>query len=344
MRSIIVAWYNPGKRSFEDHVPLLFVGKRNQKLNYSNSIDVIFLEGLTKLSEAYKINLKSLGFRLIDAENIYTELSDQYFKLNRFGDYEKKCFLRWLVIQRLFANEQIIHYDGDIVFNESPDKILEMFKGTTFALHGCPAVTSISDSKWYEQYESELNMFHADIEGYSEKAWVERKGWEITKYSKWAGERHRKIITSDQDFVSHLFHTNRLIQDDIEAIKNKAEGYILIQNPLVIEEHQNESEYIYRRVNDVDYINGKRVLLWHMQSDFNFYLALFLYRQKYTFFRGTLKLNENKENKLLIFIYKVISKITGHHERGYIYRQFFDKGDFSKIFRNEVWWRRSVFP
>jgi hypothetical protein len=344
MKSVIVAWVNEAKKhEFESHVPLLFLGERNLSLGYNNDIDVVFIEGLHFLEEEYKNKLRQTGLKLIDASRIYSNIDTHYTKLNRFGNYEKKCFLRWLVLEQLYKNTPIIHYDGDIVFNEDPAKISRLFNGLTFCMQGCPAVLCISNSVWYDQYRQQLDLFHTDMETYSRKAWNERNGWEETKFNRWAGERHREIITSDQDLISHLIHTGRIMQENVGVIKQKTHDYFLIQNPLVLHEHQDAINLHYERIDKVDYINGKRVLVWHMQSDFNFYLALFLYRKKYTPCKGSLKFYENKENKLLMFIYKVISKITGHHERKYIYRQFFENGDFSKIFQNDVWWKKAVF-
>ena len=121
MKSIIIVWSNKDEKAFEEHVPLLFVGQRNLKLGFSNNIDVLFLDGFNRYG--YKKDLINLGYALHDVEPIYKRLSDTYPVLNRFGDYEKKCFLRWLVINECFPGESIIHYDGDIVFNENPEII-----------------------------------------------------------------------------------------------------------------------------------------------------------------------------------------------------------------------------
>jgi len=103
MKNVIVAWCKNKEKDFEDFVPLLFVGKRNKRLGLSNDLNVLFLGGYDLLNERYKNELSKLGFTLHDVSDLYMHFSDKYYQLNRFGDYEKKCFLRWLVIKEFFA-------------------------------------------------------------------------------------------------------------------------------------------------------------------------------------------------------------------------------------------------
>jgi hypothetical protein len=184
MRHVICCWCNTDAEVFETHVPLHFCGKRNIGLGFEKCLDVLFLSGYERLSDTYRQSLQDVGYRVHDLSAIYSALAEKYSPLNRFGDYEKKCFLRWPAIATYFPGERIVHYDGDIVLNEGPAVIARLLERRTFVLQGCPALTSISNQDWFSQYQEQLNDFGNDIEGYSQRAWKERKGWEISEQQK----------------------------------------------------------------------------------------------------------------------------------------------------------------
>ncbi len=352
MKNIIIAWCNSNEKDFENHVPLNFVGNRNKRLGFSNDINVLFLDGYNFLSDSYKNQLKDLGYNLFDLFSLYSEFDKKYYQLDRFSAYEKKCFLRWLVIDKFFSGEKIIHYDGDIVFNEDPKVIAEKVTGKTFVLQGCPAFTVVSKRDWFNQYNEQLDLFVRDIEKYSSEAWQKRLGWEVTFKTRWAGSRFRKIISSDQDFLSHLMHTGRILQDPVESISLCLNDYVVFQNPLLIHFYDDNFPYTYKREKDIDYftytrVDGqncfykKRVLFWHMQSCFNFYLSKFILRKRLLRFLPLGRLNfrsgwEDKLNKKLI-------RFLNHNNRLNIYRYFFEENDFSGVLKNHIWWKTGVF-
>ncbi len=355
MQSVIIAWCNKDTQSFEEHVPLKFVGQRNAKLGFSNTIQVLFLDGFDRLSDTYKAELKNLGYQLYDASHIYQSFAQQYSRLDRFGDYEKKCFLRWPVINTFFSGQPVVHFDGDIVFNEDPSVITNLVSNKTFVLQGCPAFTVISNQDWFKQYQNQLNLFVADIENYSAQAWKQRIGWNITFKTRWAGSRFREVITSDQDFISHLIHTKQLIQDPIEEVMQCLHDYIYFENPLFIHVYDDNFPYQYKRNNGIDYFEGvridgnpvpfsKKVLFWHMQSCFNFYLSKHILRKKLLgpIPLGRLPLHLSSQGFEESFN-KYARRFLHHTTRLNVYRYFFDKHDFSGIFREHVWWKKGIF-
>ncbi|QQR49676.1 hypothetical protein IPF37_02430 [bacterium] len=353
MKNVIVAWCAESEITFERHVPLAFVGRRNRQLGYSNDIAILFLQGLQLLSDAYKTELRTLGFTLYDASSLYQAHAQRYTQLDRFGDYEKKCFLRWLVIRDVFQNQPVIHYDGDIVFNEDPKIIAEKLTGTTFVLQGCPAFTVISDTGWFVQYQAQLDRFVSNIEEYSAQAWQQRVGWEISFKTRWAGSRFRQTITSDQDLISHLIHTRQLVQQSIENVYERLQDYLLFENPLLINFYDDCFPYKYFRKNGIDYFSysredaqhqryTKRILFWHMQSCFNFYLAKYLLRKKIIMPLGRLSLdleNQTREGRVNRFLKRYVQ----HDRRLSVYEYFFEKHDFSGVFSDKIWWKRGIF-
>ncbi|GLI36592.1 hypothetical protein GHYDROH2_00930 [Geobacter hydrogenophilus] len=342
MSSVIAAWAKGDADDFERHVPLLWLGRRNRTLGSTNPIVVLLLEGIEKLGESYLSQLKSLGFDVIDGSASYQQYNSAFQQLDRFGDYEKKCFLRWLVIEDVFNGAPVIHYDGDIVFNELPEVIHDRLGDKTFVLHGCPAFVSISDTKWLAEYRANLMHFVADIEAYSSTAWKEREGWEISYSKKWAGCRFRTIISSDQDFISHLIHTDRLPQQLPIDVPSRAD-LVLFSDPLYFFGHfENMLPISYKRVDGVDYFNGVKVAFWHMQSDFVRYLRVFAGR-------GVLNNISRCPNHLEMkgpetYFWKIINKITfSRVDRLQIYREFFESSDFSQLFLADVFWKPMVF-
>jgi hypothetical protein len=355
VKSVIVAWCNQNEKVFENQAPLLFVGRRNQSLGFKGKIHIIFLTGFNRLSPEYIASLKDVGYELHNVEKLFFDLDIKFAPLNRFGEFEKRCFLRWLVLMNYFGNEPIIHYDGDFVFNEDVAVIEKILAGKTFFLQGSAAFASISDPLWFEQYSEHLNAFVKDIEGYSAQAWSRRNGWELSYRYRWAGSRFRKIITSDQDLLVHLVHTRNIKQDDPEEISLLLQDYMIFQNPLFIHLYDENFPYEYSRESGIDYFSyirqegancfhKKRVLFWHMQSTFNFYLSKYMLRQK--FFRflpmGRLTLDvcgqgfEDKLNKRLNRFIKHVSRLK-------VYHYFFGTHDFRGVLNASTWWKLGIF-
>lgn len=346
MQNVIVAWCNNNSVSFENIVPLEFSGRRNNQLGFKDKINVLFLEGYELLDENYKKSLQELGYELHDNEKIYKELNNKYNNLSRFGDYEKKCFLRWLVISEYFGGDDIIHYDGDVVLNEAPATIQEKVRGMTFVLQGCPAVTVISDNNWYSQYKCNLDLFVSDIVDYSTKAWKSNLGREEAKKIG-AGIRKREIISSDQDLLRHLIQTNSICQERIENIELNLSDYAFFENPLYLHSYHNYSFPIkYQRMTGIDYLNEKKVLFWHMQSDYISYLSKFIILKEYltkTPIAQKLNLSPNKIEHYLLKIFKKAKRID-RLSRLDVCKFFFEQRDFSEVFNDRTWWKEGVFP
>ena len=343
-KNIIIVWAN--SEYIEEDVPLLFIAKRNISLGYDNEFDLVFLSGFDLLNKKYKNDLENVGYNLVNAEKIYSEYSRKYNHLDHFGDYEKKCFLRWLIVEDIYKKTPVIHYDGDIILNESTRIIAKLVQNKTFVFQGCPAFTVISDPKWFKIYRAQLDAFINNIEQYSAKAWTERTGWEITQKTKWAGSRFRKTISSDQDLISHLIHTDRIIQDEPVVVETCLKDYALFENPLYIHELYIEKPIKYQRIMNVDYFNEKKVLFWHLQSYYNRYLAIYMFRKKYLFFLSGIRLRNQLEE------FDAVSKIMGLFysvfrlkvKRLDVYKYFFNKDrDLFKVLNKKSWWKKGVF-
>jgi hypothetical protein len=341
MRSVIVAWCPSTTQKFEQAVPLDFVGKRNQRLNFSSNVDVLFLEGFERLDDRYKASLKDSGYTLHNAQAIYAELEPSFQALHQFGEYEKKCFLRWLVIAQYFAHEGIIHYDGDVVFNDSPAQLAKNLEGKTFILQGCPALAVISKTDWFDQYRQHLTQFTHDMTAYSAQAWEHRLTSEET-HARWLGHRDRPLISSDQDLFRHLLYTQEIVQDELPQILQGLEQYILFENPLYLEAyHPQINSFHYERRNGIDFLGDRQVMLWHMQSSFSAYLSNFIFRKQYLPWQSGQLQPQGIEAKLRRIGQKYLPfpPLT----RRDVYRYFFEQSDFQELFTEKTWWRSQVF-
>jgi hypothetical protein len=214
-------------------------------------------------------------------------------------------------------------------------------------LYGCPALTAISDPAWFSQYEDQLTTFAKDIDRYSANAWTETVGWEVSLRDKWAGGRHREIISHDQDFLRHLIHTDKIIQDKPSKILEKLRAYILFENPLYMHDYENRLENAnYSRNMDVEFINRRRVLLWHMQNDFVRYLGKFIFAKKYlpSKFLGRIS-NDLEIRDLYSYMYDFACRYLGKIPltRLEVYRYFFEETDFREVLNGRIWWKPGVF-
>lgn len=346
MRNVICCWNDRNPALFESHVPLLFSGRRNLELGFSNDIDLLFLHGLDLLGERYKEQLEEVGYRLHDVSDLYAANAARYAPLDTFGRYEMKCFLRWPVIASYFHGDKIIHYDGDILFNENPAVIGRLLQGKTFVLQGCPAVTCISDLDWFSRYHEQLDLFVKNPEAYSASAWREREGWQVSDTQKWAGQRFREVISSDQDLISHLIHTDRIPQDRPSQLAGLLSPYAVFENPLYLHGCRFNNLPLplsYERRFGIDYIGGKRVLTWHMQCDFNLYLSTFLFRKRFMpWERGRLA-NHLVEPTFPYRLGSLFSRLSGGCTRLDVYRYFFGRHDFGEVFSDRTWWDRGGF-
>lgn len=349
MKNVTVGWIKRSGWKSERHVPTLWIGERNLALGSKNDIDIIILNGFDKLEPDYKKSLENVGYTLINGSGVYNKYYKEYTSLNRFGIYEKYCFLRWLVLQEIYSDSPLIHYDGDIVFNETPENLQRKLGKFTFVLQGCPAFASIKNPMWLEDYKKNLDLFCHNIESYSSSAWKEREGWEKSHKEKWAGYRTRKIISSDQDFISHLIHTDRIIQDNPLMIKARNADLILFQNPLYFFTHNLDlAPFTYHRNCSIDYFNDRKVAFWHLQGNFVAYLrAVFILRYLLKLpVRVTNSLEWRDSTVLEHALNQVHFKLRLSTQlildRLALCRIFFEKHDFSKVFNKDSFWMHPI--
>ena len=279
----IFAWLSKTQNGdgLEDEVPLLFLGNYLKRQGSNQVFHIIFLDGYEQLSSNLRSKLKSVGFHLVNFSSECQRLMTAFQKLDRFGRYETLCFLRWPALWNYLKaeniNEQVFHIDGDVIFNAQPEEIVNDVSGLTFVLQGCPAFVSITNHDWFECYCEALARFHRDIDRYSSLAWQERSGWERSHKEKWAGSRNRRTISSDQDLMSHLIHTGRIVQDNPSDFAKQLDLFYM-ENPLYFHSHaaaqlSKSSGLEFSSDGKTCYVENKKIAFWHFQSDFVRYIS-----------------------------------------------------------------------
>jgi len=343
MRHLIVVWNESVDSAFEKHTPLAFNGNRNRRLGSKAVTDVLFLEGLNLLSEGYRERLSTLGYHLHDVERMYRRLRDRYKPLARFGDYEQKCFLRWLVIQHFCGNEPFVHNDADIVFNATPEEIEADFSGLTFMLQGCPAYTRVDDPTWLKVYRVELDRLAADVEAYSGEAWRERPAFASTFRERNGALWNRRILSSDQDLLQFLTLSGRLPQADAATIGARC-STALFQNPLVIgSDIQIPLPLSYERRNGIDYVGGRKVAFWHMQGDFSDYLGYATFCRQ---FGDKRRVQWVRAKRPWTYVaYCAMKGLNSAYSRGQLIRRYFgdQSVDLGFLMNDEKFWQSGVF-
>lgn len=270
------------QESFEANTPFAFLGQQLQSMHFAGRFVILVLDGYDRLSPSYRVQLKTLGLELIDYGPDTRQLRSRFQGLDRFDRYGFFCFIRWIALRAFLTSEnsreQIIHLDGDIVFNASPDEIAADLQGLTFVLQGCPAIATVSDYDWFAAYEEELLKFSRDISGYCNDAFHNKAGWLESARQKWAGVWDGPGMTHDQDLICYLIHADRLVQDRPGAFAKNLKLYYA-QNPYWLHEGAElqlgrESGLSFSSRANACYLEDKKIALWHFQSFFARQLAL----------------------------------------------------------------------
>lgn len=356
---IICVWAKSGitDQKFEKDVPLNFLGNWLKSKGSTESFEILFLYGKSHLSEAYLNQLQAFEhFNLYSYEKEFNDLISQYQQLLQFGQYEANCFLRWLIIEKHLEQKRytghMIHIDGDVLFNALPEEIAAETRDFTFTLQGCPAFVSIRNYQWFEDYRRHLNEFTRQIEPYSAQAWQQREGWKTSNQTKWAGSRYRPVITSDQDLISHLIHTDNIVQDDPARFVKQSSLYYCA-NPIYIPTHsalqlKQYGNLHFTAVENVCYLNNRKLAIWHFQSNFVRYMNHFLFLQKLRYpFRIPNELETSTMNRTAL---KIISKLAPL-SRLEIYSQIQELNpapvpggiSFKEVFNKDRFWKKEVF-
>jgi hypothetical protein len=129
----------------------------------------------------------------------------------------------------------------------------------------------------------------------------------------------------------------------------------VFQNPLFIHLYDDNGPFVYTREKGIDYflchrLDGKKcfykkkILFWHMQSTFNFYLSKFIMRNRLLPFFRFNRLDPDLERKTFEKTLHVkLRRFVDYSTRACVYNYFFHTHDFRKVLTNKLWWKQGVF-
>ncbi len=262
-------------------VPFEFLGESSLGYGSRSKITIVMLEGHSCLSAEYIAELERLNFRVINYEESFKKIISLFPNIDQaYNTFERNCFLRWLAFKDVSEKDGISHFlhiDSDLVLYTSLEEIAEETKNKTFMLEGCPAFVSISESNWFDTYETELRKLEENNNSYSDaaaatKETVQKNDEEMCNTSTW-----RNPIGSDQDLLEYLVAVGKIYQTAAKEIFNSK--LFLIENPLLLKHWSHvqgirEGEEIMEKNGSI-YYGSKKIAFTHYQGTFSLYANIF---------------------------------------------------------------------
>lgn len=272
-------WTTVAGDALEQDVPVLWHGEHLRRNGWANPITLCFMQGLELLSGGYKERLVDLGYEIIDCAQLVAEITASYPQCRQLSTTSRFWFLRWNVMQILASErnlETVVHLDGDVVLLVDPYDILRDVAGKTFMLQGCPALTVISDMKWFNVWQEELVRFLSDRKAYIAEALREKEMPDLPDREYCNVCAYGPNRFEDQDMLEYLIAAGRLPQARTAEVFDS--GFYWIQNPLLPGEwHEEQTRGTSKRVDErggIAYIDDKRLAFYHFQKDFTGYCRI----------------------------------------------------------------------
>lgn len=303
----------------------------------------------------------------------YEELCREYPRIVTLcgGPYRTFTFgfLRWLLIERLFAGEPCLCYDGDIVHNVPLRQLADAFAGITRTATST-AFAAISDRSWFAAWKDGLKRLEANTRGFL-----------ATHAASLPGGPGRFAASPEEYFAKCLIEAGELPHqeppDDFPFwivpqphLLPRLYNFVRIPSLPTIPQPMR-----YRRAADgTDMINDKPLAFWHMQKPFMSQLSALLHFSEvdpgsdpariYPFnFYGFVPTRRNVGRtdpydhedgfsvvppeqqeiaRSLIALQKEFHEAGLPHDRNpfhpeMLYRRFFVEHDFSLLFNNRRW-------
>jgi hypothetical protein len=254
-------------------------------------------------------------------------------------------FLRWLILERFFGDDPILAMDSDIVWRADPYEFLNKWKaGGSFLCFSSTCLVFIKGRHWYESYRDGLDRMSKDP----------TFGREYSK-SKFVGLYH------DQALCQYLSRQGVMENDKANLTGHGlSEAYLMTANPLVLAPAPSEERLSFAKSDNGEFINGKKVPFWHMQTSFSRYLGSALIIPAITglthfripFEQKARTLPADLSAELLKQMYFQIAsgeivvtnpKFLEYTSRSGQYDEFFDGDLASTVFTDEKWWRPGVW-
>lgn len=184
------------------------------------------------------------------------------------------AFIRWLLIDQMFDGEPVVCCDGDVVHNLPLDDLSDAFKGVTRTCTST-AFAAISDREWFSSWKRNLKRLERDPADFF--------GIHLRSLPKGLSQFNS---SPEEYFAKFLIEAGELPHQELPDFP-----YWIVPQPHMLPRLFNfvriagpekvPTPMIYKRVDGIDFINGKPVAFWHMQKPFMSQLsALAIFREK----------------------------------------------------------------
>ena len=360
MEFVVNVWHElSSDEAFERTIPLALNGRRIARLGWSNPIHAVFLRGLDRLSARYLGELRDLGYRIHDASRLVAELMPRVDvfaeRWKAWGGIKHYGLLRFLVMPRLFPGTSLITFDGDMIVNAPFADMAAPLGDQLYFLGGSSCFGSIpAGSDFFAVFEQHVAAIRRDPEAYAR---------DVAKLGS-AEEFFNPLVLhgTDQGVILHLIR-QRLIQPTGGHDALQRAGLVGFPNILTVDGF-GWGKLRYERRDGIDYLNGRKILIWHMSHDVCAYLGQFVFLRDWLgeegvglFGRLPLRAAHYKvapEDKELSDFFARLTELTRKHRlvdrverapfsRARVCRTFFDESDFGFALRDQVWHTAGVF-
>jgi hypothetical protein len=358
MRFVIAVWNEfVDDMRFEEVIPLEFNGRRLAQLGDRNRIDVLVLEGYERLSDGYLGRLRELGYALHDCRVLAQEHAARIpifvEKYRRWGGIKHYAILRFLVIPRIFPGEDIIAFDGDMIFNCSLEEIEAAVADELYLLGRSTCFGSFpAGSSFFQIFEEHILRANADPQAYAHEVLGLSKNEDFLDPIRFRG--------TDQAFVTHL-HRKGIIDFRHDCLLR---GNLFAFGSWLRIHRVGLGPYVYERKNGIDYINGWKIMISHISYDAwtYFWLPMLLSRlfgreNLAAFGRIPHLLPHVEQGQVQPAFQRFLAGMVetfrlnpaaipaglNHFSRGAVVRHYYVDSDLSEILNDRHWHKPGVF-
>jgi hypothetical protein len=316
------AWCVNSENDFKKALPLELLGESMQRFPSGSGITLVMLEGLDLLSPSYIRSLESSGFSVLDYTKPFQKIIQSYPSVSKnYSRYERNCFLRWIAFMQICqmpaqTGKQFWHLDSDIILYTSLDQLADDSRGKTFMLQGCPVFLTVSDYKWFIQYEQHLKKLEQDVSGYSGEAFLQKDTCLNNDFSLFNQSLYRNPIGSDQDLLEYLVSSKQILQDPRDTILNT--DFYYIQNVLSLKHWHRlqapEQAVFEMKKNGQIGIDSKLVPFIHYQNTFTRFAGVFLFLKGLwlpdSIIRRILRFRIKDEHFHTTFLFRLVARLN----------------------------------
>lgn len=325
---------------------------RMRSADPQKDILVLVSRGFENISESDRSRLAELKYRVIDASAALADVKRSYSFANesriwRGEAFHEMCFLRWLVLEKYFGNTQVLSMDSDVVWRVDPYVFFDAYKGGGSTLcYNAPCFAFINGASWYEIYKAGLQRVAEDPD-----------------FGREFSRDHFIGLYHDQALLQYLLQTGEL-ENDLGNFLGHGfrETYFMSPNPLTVMPGRDDPPLTFARDGNTDFIAGRVVPFWHMQTRFSRYLWIAKFLESFVGrdglrvpYDGSSRSGSDVAALVLNNLHEFIRRgdVALRHKRHLhlhplatragIYQEFFVGDLAAKIFRDGIWWRPGVW-